>query len=126
MELPDDNPKTASAMKKAPIHLVPPIGVVHAAWAFMYGAIKYGPFNWRKKKITSSVYYDAMQRHLAAWWDGEDVDPDSGAHPLGHLIACATMILDAKGVKMLNDDRPPPGSTRQLLDEFEARCSGSS
>lgn len=104
---PDDNPKTQYGVEKCPLHLVPPAGIYAEAWAFQNGARKYGPYNWREKTISSSVYYAAALRHLHAWWNGEDLDPESGHHHLGHARACLNMVLDGAACGKLNDNRPP-------------------
>jgi len=114
---PDSNPKTRVGLAKAPLHLVPPSVLVYLAAAFREGAAKYGPYNWRNEKISTSVYYAAALRHLTAWWDGEDDATDSGAHHLAHAMACLALILDGKSCAMLNDDRPPAGGTPRLLEE---------
>lgn len=104
---PDNNPKTALGMAKLPMDLVPPALLRHTAEAFANGAKKYGPYNWREAKISSSVYYAAALRHLTDWWDGEDLAPDSGVHHLGHAAACLALILDTMDSDLLNDNRPP-------------------
>ena len=105
----DNNPKTAFGALKTPINLVPPSAIEAEAEAFRLGAKKYGPYNWRQKRISSSVYYAAAMRHLFAWWQGEDTDPESGAPHLGHARACLALVIDAKKYGMLNDDRPGCG-----------------
>ena len=107
MEYPDNNPKTAFGLQKAPLDLVPTALLRETAKAFANGAAKYGPYNWRTAQISSSVYYAACLRHLTAWWDGEDVAPDSGVHHLAHAAACLALILDTKDTDLLNDNRPP-------------------
>src|SRR5208337_4069520 len=104
---PDNNPKTEQGAKKTPLDLVPPALIRHTALAFANGADKYGPYNWRTAKISSNVYYAAMLRHIADWWDGEDKAPDSGVHHLAHAAACCAMILDTMETELLNDNRPP-------------------
>jgi len=42
------NPKDRIGIKKPPIHLVPPVAIIHEAMAFKDGADKYGPYNWRR------------------------------------------------------------------------------
>ena len=115
---PDNNPKTAMGVSKAPMHLVPPVAIAYAAMAFKDGASKYGPYNWREKNISSSVYYGAAKRHMDAWWDGEENAEDSGVHHLAHAMACLMLILDSKEIDMLNDDRPSPGATAKVLERF--------
>jgi Domain of unknown function (DUF5664) len=106
---PDNNPKTASGEAKLPIHLVPPALLRGAAEAWANGAAKYGPFNWREHKISSTVYYAACMRHLTDWYDRIDADdcaPDSHVHHLKHAVACLGMLLDTIGSDKLNDNRP--------------------
>lgn len=118
---PDDNPKTTFGVKKVPLDLVPP-SVEHAlAEAFSLGAKKYGPYNWREKRVSSSVYYAAALRHAKAWWDGEDIDPESGFSHLSHILACFGIIVDAKSVGNLNDNRPPKGAAARLQQEWSKK-----
>lgn len=114
---PDDNPKTAVGVSKAPLHFIPPVSLVHLGLAMEDGGSKYGMMNWREHTVSSSVYYDAMLRHLMAYWDGENVAPDSRIHHLGHVMACAAILLDAEENEKLNDDRPKfTGRVNELLD----------
>lgn len=115
---PDNNPKTAVGAKKVPLHLVPPSAGHYLALAFANGATKYGPYNWREKGISSSVYYAAAKRHLDAWWDGEDKADDSKIEHVAHAMACCALILDSASVGKLNDDRPPRGAASRLQAEY--------
>lgn len=65
--------------------LVPtyPLGVL--AELYNFGASKYDDHNWRKGYEWSKSYSAAM-RHLTAFWEGEDLDPESG---LPHLASAA-------------------------------------
>lgn len=56
-----------------------------------FGARKYAAHNWRKGFVYSRLY-DALQRHLTAWNDGEDIDAESGMNHLDHA-ACELMFL---------------------------------
>ena len=107
---PDNNPKTQFGLAKCPVHLVPPALIRGAAEAWKNGADKYGPFNWREKMISATVYYAAAIRHLTDWYDRVDADdcaPDSGVHHVKHAVACLGMILDVMESPMFNDNRPP-------------------
>ena len=56
---------------------------------YTYGASKYGKNNWRKGGDWSRLY-DAIQRHLTAFWEGQDIDEVSaGGSGLPHVIAAA-------------------------------------
>lgn len=57
-----------------------------------YGASKYAPNNWRQG-IDASRLYGALQRHLNAFWAGEEIDPESGLPHLYHA-SCELMFLD--------------------------------
>ncbi len=105
-ELPDDNPKTKFGVRKTPMHLVPPPALSAMAEVFGLGAAKYGPYNWREHTVSSSVYQAAALRHLMAWWDGENTDPESGQSHLAHAMACLAIVIDAEKYQKLNDDRP--------------------
>jgi hypothetical protein len=102
---PDNNPKTVFGMRKPSMSCVPPVALLHLSAAMMNGRDKYGQMNWREKQISSSIYYDAAMRHLISWFDGETVDPESGVHHLGHVMACCAIVLDAELLGTTNDDR---------------------
>lgn len=102
-----DNPKHIQAMKdgKAPLeYLVSTMDELDAA-VHKHGADKYGVFNWRIDKITAKTYVGAMRRHLNAWAQGQDLDPESGKPHLTHLRACCAVVLDAVMHDTLIDNR---------------------
>lgn len=115
---PDNNPKTQFGVKKIPLDVVPPSAIHAMARAFADGAKKYGPFNWREKNISSTVYYGAALRHLMAWYDGENTASDSNLSHLDHALACIAMIVDGQSVGKLNDNRPPKGAAAQMQKEW--------
>jgi hypothetical protein len=103
---PDGNPKTVFGEAKVKLSDTPIIGIQQMGWVFTSGAAKYGRFNWREHQVSSTVYYDAAQRHLMAWFNGEDFDLESGQSHLAHVMACCNIILDAEKHEKLNDNRP--------------------
>lgn len=111
----DSNPKTAYGNAKPDLGLVPPAAIVATAVAFQDGAVKYGPYNWRKNDVPASVYISAALRHLLAWADGEETAADSGAHHLGHAMACMAILVDAQATKCLIDDRHKSRMVAALL-----------
>jgi hypothetical protein len=115
---PDNNPKTLVGAAKVPLHLVPPSATHFLAMAMADGAKKYGPYNWRTSPISISTYKSAAQRHWDAFWDGEDLAPDSQVHHLAHAMACCALLLDAMTVGVLVDDRPAKGAAPQLQAEY--------
>jgi hypothetical protein len=83
-----------------------------AAGAHQLGADKYGPWNWRDNSVAASVYINAILRHVKAWQESEDIDPESGVSHLGHVMACCGILLDAQAVGNLIDDRPQRKETK--------------
>lgn len=103
----DTNPKDAVGTKKAPISTVPSGIIMELGLAMLEGARKYGRHNYRVAGVRASVYYDAAGRHLLAWWEGEDIDPDSGLPHLSKAMATLAVLRDAQMNDMCTDDRPP-------------------
>lgn len=112
---PDDNPKTTHGALKIDLSLVPPSAIIAEARVMALGAKKYGPYNWREKTVSSRVYTAAAMRHILTWQDGEDTDPESGESHLAHARACLGILLDAKSIGKLNDNRPAAGAAGRLL-----------
>ena len=112
------NPKDAIANGKIPMHLWPSTATAMGSLALLYGARLYGRSNWREAGVRASIYVSACQRHLAAWFEGEDNDPDSGLPHLGHALACLAILVDAQAAGKLTDDRQYPGGYRKLMDEL--------
>ena len=110
------NPKDAIGSNKMPVHLWPETATLLGSLALLDGALKYGRSNFRAIGVRSSIYYDAARRHLTAWFEGEDLDPDSGVPHLGHALACLAILVDAEAAGKLNDDRMAPGGYRKLID----------
>ena len=67
----------------------------------MYGADKYAVDNW-KKGLDKREILDSLQRHVAALIDGQEVDPESGEHHIGHIM-CNCMFYSYFNIKV--DDR---------------------
>ena len=109
-DLPDNNPKTKYAIAKPALGLIPLRALQAAAGAHALGAAKYGPWNWREHSVAASVYVNAILRHLKAWQEEEDDDPESGVSHLGHVMACCGILLDAQAQGKLVDDRPRKGT----------------
>jgi hypothetical protein len=111
------NPKQAYGDKKLATQTVPPALLLGAARAYGEGAAKYGAFNWRTSKVEAMTYVGAIHRHLAAYTDGEDVDPESntGKLHLEGIAACVGILLDCHAGGFLVDNRPPAGPAPRLV-----------
>lgn len=62
----------------------------------MFGAKKYGEFNWVKVERARERYFNAAIRHLTAWYRGERNDAESGLHHLAHAACCVLFLLEAE------------------------------
>lgn len=104
------DPKQAYGEKKPQLHLIPLAAQEEMARALECGARKYGERNWvQGDGVNITTYLSAMARHLALITDGkEDIDPESGAHHLGHIMAGCGIILDAMRHGKLIDNRVKP------------------
>lgn len=104
----DTNPKDAIGSTKPGLATVPSTALMALGAAHYDGARKYGAFNWRTAGVRASIYREAIDRHLLAWWEGENTAPDSLVHHLAHVMACCAILIDATSCDKLNDDRPTP------------------
>lgn len=114
------NPKDLIGIRKAPISTLPTGVIMEAGVALLEGASKYGRHNFRAVGVRASVYYDATFRHLGSWWEGEDLDPDSGINHIGKAIASLMVLRDAMMQDKLTDDRPP--RSKPYLEELNKRA----
>ncbi|WP_285275256.1 dATP/dGTP diphosphohydrolase domain-containing protein [Halopseudomonas bauzanensis] len=117
-DLKPTNPKDAAGSSKVPLHLWPTTATILGSMALLDGALKYGRANFRSSGVRASIYFDACNRHLNAWFEGEDNDPDSCLPHLGHALACLAVVVDAQAAGRLTDDRQYPGGYRALLEQM--------
>ncbi|MBT8169865.1 dATP/dGTP diphosphohydrolase domain-containing protein [Falsiruegeria litorea] len=102
-----NDPKQAVGMAKVPFQALPFAVLAELAVAHGEGALKYGRHNWRSGEVVASTYYAAALRHLFAWIEGEDIDPDSGLSHLTKAMASLGVLRDAQIQGRAIDDRPP-------------------
>jgi hypothetical protein len=84
------------------------------------GQYKYGQMNWRTHDVRFSIYLEALNRHLKALIDGEDVDPKSGKLHLSHIAANVAIIADAMYLGRLIDDRSIAGPASMMMEIHKA------
>lgn len=112
------NPKDIIGSDKLPLHLWPETATVLGCLGLLEGALKYGRSNFRAVGVKASIYYDAARRHLNAWFEGEELDPDSGLPHMAHVLACAAIIVEAQARGNLVDDRMYPTSYRSWVEKY--------
>lgn len=117
------NPKDAVGIKKVPLSCVPTAPLLEVGLAMMEGARKYGRHNYRVIGVRASTYYDAAMRHLMSWWEGEDIDPDSGVHHLVKAAACTFVVRDAMIMGKCEDDRPVKYPSGLPIQKFNSQAA---
>lgn len=101
------NPKDVIGSTKPCIEYVPMGPLFEAAAVLTAGHMKYRSHNYRVIPIRSGSYVSAAFRHLAAYHEGQDDDPDDGLHHIAHAIAGLMILLDAIRSGNVIDTRPP-------------------
>lgn len=102
---------------KPPITEIPPVAIFLMGQVMLRGSQKYGPFNWRDNGVDIRTYVNAMARHMFAYWDGQDCDPETGIPHLAHVMACCGIILDLHMNGDLTDNRPANGPLPEWLEQ---------
>jgi hypothetical protein len=111
------NPKDRVGSKKIDLTLIPFPALLEMAKAQTIGGpIRYGEYNWRKEPVQLRTYLAAMYRHIGAMLEGELVAEDSGVMHLGHIMACAGILIDAHHHGKLIDNGPVDGMP-ELIDD---------
>lgn len=90
--------------------LLPKTALHEIVQVLEFGATKYAPDNWQRVPDARTRYYDALMRHVEAWWNGEKTDPETGLHHLAHAGCCVLFLLwlDKNGPATASDIMPPP------------------
>lgn len=92
---------------KVRMELLPVEAMVGTAKVLTFGAKKYADRNW-EKGIKYSRVYGALQRHITAWWAGQDDDPETALSHLHHAGCCIAFLqtfIERGDIPGL-DDRP--------------------
>lgn len=90
--------------EKPDISLIPREALEGTAKVLMFGANKYGRYNWlggfEWHRLTA-----ASLRHIIAFNEGEDLDPESGMLHIYHAICCLSMLATHYERGLGKDDR---------------------
>lgn len=76
--------------------LLPLYPVHETIRVLMYGAQKYDDHNWKKVPNLRARYYNAVKRHIDDWWEGEQLDSESGYHHLAHAMCCLIFLMQVE------------------------------
>lgn len=111
--------------KSVQLSLFPPSALILAGKVLQFGAEKHGgSYNWREKPIPYMAYISKVQRHLMKVIDGEENADDSGECHLAHALCDLAVMIDARSVGKLVDDRPIKGKAAEMLLPGGSREAG--
>lgn len=74
------------------MYLIPPNMEMQLAAVLSFGAVKYGPGNWRELDDLKNRYLSAAMRHINAIRRGEDYDEETGLLHAAHAVACLMFL----------------------------------
>ena len=74
--------------------LLPPKALEATVEILTFGAQKYARDNWKYVDDSKRRYFDALQRHVWSWKQGEKLDPESGKHHLAHAMCCLMFLYE--------------------------------
>ena len=97
-------PGTKFDAGKPPMDLLSTEALIQTARVLEFGKAKYDSHNWRKGMSWSRLLGAAM-RHLTAFNNGEDLDPETGLSHLAHLSCCTMFLLEYLKTHKELDDR---------------------
>lgn len=100
---------------KPRVDLLPFSALLKVAEVFGYGAEKYGDRNWELGMRWGRLLAASL-RHLYAFAEGEDEDPESGLPHLAHAACDVLMLLHYSLYGIGRDDRRRRGDLRIGLD----------
>lgn len=98
------------------VGLIPTQELLEVAELYGRGAAKYSDGNWRKG-YPWHLSFDALCRHLFAWWGGEEFDNGEGGTGQEHLDC---VIFHALALKWFRKHRPQFDDRPTTLDATEA------
>ena len=89
---------------KVRFDLIPTEAEEALAGVLSYGATKYAERNWEQGMDYSRLYGSA-RRHLAEWYKGIDIDPESNLHHLHHALTNIAFLITYIEREVGVDDR---------------------
>lgn len=102
----NENTGRKDDQEKIRMDLLPPELLTSVATILTFGAKKYADRNWEGGMAWGRVY-GALQRHLNAWWGGQEVDAETGKSHLWHAGCCIAFLITYEQRKIGTDDRKP-------------------
>ena len=100
----DPTTGAAKGMKPEAYALMPVEPLAAIARVFGFGATKYDDRNW-ERGYKWSLSYSALQRHVNAFWRGEEIDLESGQPHLAHAAFHCLALMEWCRTHREMDDR---------------------
>jgi hypothetical protein len=91
--------------KLARFDLIPTGPLWQLAEHYGKGAAKYADRNWQRG-YAWSLSFAALQRHAWAFWNGEDLDPETQSHHMAAVAFHAFALMEFDSTDTGTDDRP--------------------
>jgi len=89
---------------KPPMSMINREALVQEAYVMAFGRKKYDRDNWRGGMDWTRLV-DAAMRHITAWSEGEDNDPETGITHLAHARCCLAFLIWYQEYDKGRDDR---------------------
>jgi len=100
--------------------LVPMACIDDLAKILTFGAKKYAANSWQHVENGPDRYFAALMRHISAWRQGEEIDPESGMSHLAHAMCNVVFLMEfdrmreePKFADMVHSIRTPDGGERE-------------
>lgn len=116
------NPKQSIGLSKLPLHLWSPLATAYGAVGLANGR-KYGEGNYKATPILMSIYLAATLRHLYAFIEGQECDEVDGTPHIAAILANMAIILEARSVGTMIDDRPMQGGYLKEAKKLTEICN---
>lgn len=100
---------------KVRMDLLPPELLFAVSDILDFGAKKYAARNWEQGMDWGRVY-GALQRHLWAWWGGENKDVETDKSHLWHAGCCIAFLIAYEERNLGKDDRPKQFMNKEKID----------
>lgn len=105
--------------KPSQIGALDPVSLLVLGEVAGFGADKYAAFNYLKG-YSWRLSFDALQRHMMAFWAGQDYDEESGLPHVAHAAWHALTLVSFMERGLGTDDRPPSIYSQDLPMELAA------
>lgn len=106
-------------VKEERFSLVPVYPLTLLSRLYAFGAKKYAAHNWRKGYEWSKSY-DSVVRHLTQFWEGEDIDPETGIpHVICAAFHCFVLAQYMKDHPELDDRYKPSDGIDELVEAVD-------